>query len=70
MKTFCPECGFGVDVDDDGCCALCGSTATGSAVDRLLAGISDDPCQCEHPDKIPYMPVVGFRCRKCGKLTD
>jgi hypothetical protein len=35
MKTFCPECGFGVKVDVDGCCLYCGSVATGSAVDEL-----------------------------------
>lgn len=34
-KTFCPECGFGVQVDDDGCCVTCGATATGPAVDAL-----------------------------------
>ena len=36
MKTFCPECGFNVSVDEDGCCILCGATATGSAVNSLF----------------------------------
>ena len=31
-ETFCPECGFNVKVDEDGCCVHCGATATGSAV--------------------------------------
>ena len=34
-NTFCPECGFGVGVDEDGCCS-CGTPATGSAVDELF----------------------------------
>ena len=40
MKTFCPECGFGVAVDEDGCCVSCGCDATGPAVDELP--IKDD----------------------------
>ena len=35
MKTFCPECGFDVTVDEDGCCIDCGATAVGDAVDLL-----------------------------------
>ena len=37
MKTFCPECGFGVKVDVDGCCLYCGAVATGTAVDELYS---------------------------------
>jgi len=37
MNTFCPECGFGVKVDVDGCCLYCGSVATGPAVDELYS---------------------------------
>jgi hypothetical protein len=33
--TFCPECGFNVAVDEDGCCKHCGATAMGAAVDAL-----------------------------------
>lgn len=36
MSTFCPQCGFGVQTDEDGCCVYCGATATGDAVDRLI----------------------------------
>ena len=32
MKTFCPECGPAVEVDEDGCCETCGNGATGRAV--------------------------------------
>ena len=35
MKTFCPECGFNIEVDEDGCCIDCGATAVGNAVDML-----------------------------------
>ena len=35
MKTFCPEDGFNVKVDEDGCCVHCGSTAVGPAVNQL-----------------------------------
>ena len=35
MKTFCPEDGFDVEIDEDGCCAGCGALATGAAVDKL-----------------------------------
>ena len=35
--TFCPECGSGVPVDEDGCCAYCGATATGRAIAALTA---------------------------------
>lgn len=39
MKTFCPECGLGVAVDDDGLCVTCGATATGAAVEDCVAEI-------------------------------
>jgi len=35
MKTFCPEDGFDVEIDEDGCCWGCGALATGTAVDKL-----------------------------------
>ena len=34
-KTFCPDCGFGIAVDKDGCCFICGAKAIGKAVDVL-----------------------------------
>ena len=37
MKTFCPECGFGAKVDEDGCCVHCGCDAVGPAVDKLIS---------------------------------
>jgi hypothetical protein len=36
-KTWCPECGYGVRVDEDGLCVSCGSTAIGRGVDQALA---------------------------------
>ena len=45
MKTFCPECGFGVKVDEDGCCLSCGLAATGSAVDALYSLAGTGPVQ-------------------------
>lgn len=33
--TFCPQCGFNVPTDEDGCCTKCGATAVGDAVDEL-----------------------------------
>jgi len=35
--TLCPECGFDVDVDEDGCCVSCGATAVGPGVDAAHA---------------------------------
>jgi hypothetical protein len=34
-RSFCPECGWDVKVDEDGCCITCGATATGEAVEKL-----------------------------------
>ena len=42
METFCPECGFDVPVDEDGCCVSCGATATGKAVDMLFKILSTE----------------------------
>ena len=33
-KTWCPQCGPDVDVDEDGCCGACGADATGDGADR------------------------------------
>ena len=38
--TFCPACGFDVRTDDDGCCLVCGATATGQAVGKLAEFIA------------------------------
>jgi hypothetical protein len=35
IASFCPECGINVCVDEDGCCAACGATAMGSALDHI-----------------------------------
>ena len=59
MKTFCPECGFGVKVDVDGCCLYCGSVATGSAVDELSI-----PCSCK-----TVIYHKGYICKDCSKAV-
>lgn len=33
--SFCSECGFNVECDEDGCCVTCGATAMGTAVRAL-----------------------------------
>ena len=65
MKTFCPECGFGVKVDVDGCCIYCGSVATGPAVDALE--IPKGKCACGSK-RIPRIvaPITAIVCRDCG----
>jgi hypothetical protein len=40
-ETLCPECGTGVAVDGDGCCASCGASATGSAVAGILGSLCE-----------------------------
>ena len=35
IRTFCPEDGFDVEIDEDGCCRGCGALAVGNAVDKL-----------------------------------
>ena len=36
LKTFCPECGPEVTIDEDGCCIICGSNATGQMVEEAM----------------------------------
>ena len=50
--SFCPECGPGVSVDEDGCCVTCGSTSTGQAVDRLVRRC--DRCQMREIGRANY----------------
>lgn len=35
--TWCPQCGPGVFVDEDGCCRGCGSTAVGDGASEACA---------------------------------
>lgn len=41
MNTLCPECGFKVSIDEDGCCVACGATATGAGVDAVYERIRE-----------------------------
>jgi uncharacterized Zn finger protein (UPF0148 family) len=34
IKTWCPQCGPDVHIDEDGCCAMCGADAAGDGVDE------------------------------------
>ena len=37
--ALCPQCGIGVKIDEDGCCASCGATAcTVADVEAMLKG--------------------------------
>lgn len=46
LSTFCPECGPGVGVDEDGLCSFCGATAIGRAV-CSLHGLEDLQGSCD-----------------------
>jgi len=51
IQTWCPLCGCGVAVDEDGCCATCGADATGPGVDAIFAALLDaarDGCSAEN----------------------
>jgi hypothetical protein len=39
-QTLCPECGWGVPVDEDGCCTSCGAPAHGDGVDTVAAQLA------------------------------
>jgi len=64
MNTFCPECGFNIPVNEDGCCLSCGATAIGTAVDELFK-----------PDSQKILDRIGKQPKKellhdIGKLWD
>ena len=42
-RTFCPECGPNVAVDEEGLCASCGATAVGDGVEELAKQPSFPP---------------------------
>ena len=39
VGSWCPECGPGVGVDEDGLCAYCGATCMGDGADMALAAL-------------------------------
>jgi len=39
-QTLCPEHGWGVSVDEDGCCGGCGNGAYGLGVDEVAAELT------------------------------
>jgi hypothetical protein len=40
-RSWCPQCGPKVFVDEDGCCLMCGADAVGAGVDLALAILDD-----------------------------
>jgi hypothetical protein len=40
ISTLCVECGFGVRVDEDGCCTMCGATAMGKYGDIAAEAVA------------------------------
>jgi len=36
-NTWCPQCGYGISVDEEGCCISCGGDAMGEGVDAAVA---------------------------------
>jgi hypothetical protein len=52
---FCPECGVVVHFDEDGLCASCGGTATGTAVDEMRERIA----KAEVLEAADRAPVAG-----------
>lgn len=51
MKTFCPECGPDVDIDEDGLCLTCGATAIGAAVVALSQFITKLELKIKRSDR-------------------
>lgn len=41
LEAWCAQCGPHVDVDEDGCCASCGTDATGEGADRAVAALAE-----------------------------
>jgi len=69
MKTFCPECGPGVPVDEDGLCVQCGATAVGKAVDNLAIGGAEPEVEAD-AKKLCECPVATRdNCQWCDADT-
>jgi len=45
--TFCPGCGVGIAVDEDGCCLNCGADAVGIEVDKILNSLTSFRARAE-----------------------
>lgn len=61
--TWCPECGYGVKVDEDGCCVMCGSQAFGRGVDQAIEyrhrAIAQESCDAS-PTEQPTLARLIF----------
>lgn len=70
-KTFCPQCGAGVPVDEDGCCRICGANAMGDGVDTLFRYVESALASLALAS--PCVPSVQARealCLAIGRKTD
>lgn len=71
LRTFCPECGPNVYIDEDGCCTECGALATGEWVSRIsvraeATEVSDHDPVRELAEKMALeaadaQPIIGER---------
>jgi protein gp37 len=58
--TSCPDCGYGVSIDEDGCCATCGLDAYHYGADWVIAG-----CESGHgarPCDVAWLRSLRDQC--------
>lgn len=60
----CPECGEGVFVDEDGCCATCGADAAFFGVDWVIVGGESGPGA--RPFNTAWAQSLVWQCRDAG----
>jgi ribosomal protein S27AE len=60
MATFCPECGAGVKVDEDGNCSLCGACAMGPELNKLLNKLDVSEAQRVSAERAAGDAVAGL----------
>ena len=79
--AWCPQCGPGVNIDEDGCCAQCGADAVGPGAEQAsaaLAALSEIGCQRFSPRNGNTCAANEFRinhprekwCPVCRALTE
>lgn len=71
-KPWCPQCGFDVDVDEDGCCTTCGATATGQGADTaqkirrdLQVTLLDRDCWVDRYNNATHDILIYQDLRQC-----
>jgi len=50
-ESWCPKCGPGVDVDEDGYCHTCGNAAEGPGVDQIYSELEKSAESLSEPEK-------------------